>query len=53
MKDRYLTKYLVKDLKEKMVFVAGPRQVGKTYLAQYLGKKYFSAILISKLGLSA
>jgi len=41
MKDRYLTKYVVKDLKEKMVFVAGPRQVGKTYLAQYLGKKYF------------
>jgi hypothetical protein len=41
MKDRYLTKYIVKDLKEKMVFIAGPRQVGKTYLSQYLGKKYF------------
>lgn len=41
MKDRYLTEYVIKDLKEKMVFVAGPRQVGKTYLAQYLGKKYF------------
>lgn len=41
MKDRYLTQYLVKDLREKMVFVAGPRQVGKTSLAQYLGKNYF------------
>lgn len=43
MKDRYLTEYLVKDLKEKMVFVAGPHQVGKTSLAQYLGKNYFQS----------
>ena len=42
MKDRYLTKYVVKDLKEKMVFVAGPRQVGKTYLANILVKNIFS-----------
>lgn len=43
MKDRYLTNYLIKDLKEKMVFIAGPRQVGKTSLAQYLGKNYFQS----------
>jgi len=42
MKKRYLTEKIVADLAEKMVFISGPRQVGKTTLAQYLGKKYFS-----------
>ena len=32
LKKRYLTPYIVNDLKEKMVFVGGPRQVGKTTL---------------------
>jgi predicted AAA+ superfamily ATPase len=32
---RTLTDQIVKDLKEKMVFLSGPRQVGKTYLAQH------------------
>jgi len=31
--DRYLKRYLQQDLKEKMVFLGGPRQVGKTTLA--------------------
>lgn len=31
--ERYLRKALVEDLEEKMVFVGGPRQVGKTTLA--------------------
>ncbi len=31
--DRYLKKQILKDLNEKMVFVGGPRQVGKTTLA--------------------
>ena len=30
---RYLTPFIVKDLQKKMVFLSGPRQVGKTYLA--------------------
>ena len=34
--DRYLSKYIQSDLKEKMVFLGGPRQVGKTTLAQSL-----------------
>ncbi|MBM3209620.1 ATP-binding protein [Candidatus Shapirobacteria bacterium] len=42
MKGRYLTEKIVADLGEKMVFLSGPRQVGKTTLAQYLGKRYFS-----------
>jgi hypothetical protein len=33
---RYLTPQVEHDLKRKMVFVAGPRQVGKTTLARAL-----------------
>ncbi|MBF0595000.1 MAG: ATP-binding protein [Candidatus Omnitrophica bacterium] len=32
--ERYLTDQIIKDLEAKMVFVAGPRQVGKTTLAR-------------------
>jgi len=41
IKNRYLTKYVVEDLAEKMVFVGGPRQVGKTTLARELVAKGF------------
>jgi uncharacterized protein len=34
MKKRYLQDQIKKDLKSKMVFVSGPRQVGKTTMAQ-------------------
>lgn len=33
---RYLEKFIQKDLQKKMVFVGGPRQVGKTTMAQSL-----------------
>lgn len=37
--DRYLKNYIAQDLKEKMVFIGGPRQVGKTTLAlTFLGQ---------------
>ncbi len=39
---RYLSQTIVKDLKEKMVFVGGPRQVGKTTLAQKIGEEHFT-----------
>lgn len=42
MRRRYLTNHIVNDLKEKMVLIAGPRQVGKTTLAESIGKDYFS-----------
>lgn len=48
IKDRYLTAPIVEDLKKKMVFVGGPRQVGKTTLAkelvgsQFLETAYFN-----------
>lgn len=35
---RYLEPHVIQDLKNKMVFVGGPRQVGKTFLAQKLLK---------------
>jgi len=41
MKNRYLTKFVVEDLSEKMVFVGGPRQVGKTTLANKLLAPHF------------
>ncbi len=34
--DRYLKNQVERDLRRKMVFVAGPRQVGKTTLARSL-----------------
>ncbi|MBI5076631.1 MAG: ATP-binding protein [Nitrospirae bacterium] len=36
IRNRYLTTYIVEDLKDKMVFVGGPRQVGKTTLCRDL-----------------
>ncbi len=39
---RYLHSYIVDDLKEKMVFICGPRQVGKTTLARQIGEECFS-----------
>ncbi len=34
MKDRYLKQQVLSDLEKKMVFIGGPRQVGKTTLAR-------------------
>ena len=36
---RYLAKDVIKDIKKKMVFVSGPRQVGKTYMAKFILKE--------------
>ncbi len=33
---RYLYHYILADLAKKMVFITGPRQVGKTWLAKQL-----------------
>jgi uncharacterized protein len=48
LKERYLTKFILHDLKDKMVFVGGPRQVGKMTLcrdllaAQFKNPAYFN-----------
>lgn len=41
LKNRYLTPFIVEDLKEKMVFVGGPRQVGKTTLCSNFVASHF------------
>jgi predicted AAA+ superfamily ATPase len=41
IKQRYLTNFVIKDLGERMVFVGGPRQVGKTTIARELIAKRF------------
>jgi predicted AAA+ superfamily ATPase len=43
LKDRYLTKYILEDLAQKMVFIGGARQVGKTTLAKDIVASHFSA----------
>lgn len=37
---RVQTAYILKDLAKKMVFVAGPRQVGKTFVAKQIAKVF-------------
>ena len=41
IKKRYLLKVIKEDLKQKMVFLGGPRQVGKTTFAKYIGEEFF------------
>ena len=38
---RYLQDYILDDLKDKMVFISGCRQVGKTTLAKQIGEDFF------------
>jgi predicted AAA+ superfamily ATPase len=45
IKDRYLHQVIAADLREKMVFVGGPRQVGKTTLARLVGDKKYQEYL--------
>ena len=41
LKNRYLTEFIFEELSEKMVFIGGPRQVGKTTLArEFIAKKF-------------
>lgn len=42
LKKRYIQKNIEEDLKSKMVFIGGPRQVGKTTLAKLVGKESYS-----------
>ncbi len=41
MRKRYLFEKIKHDLSEKIVLIGGPRQVGKTTLAKYVGGNYF------------
>ncbi len=41
------TEQILKDLEKKMVFIVGPRQVGKTFLAREIGKKFENVVYLS------
>jgi len=41
-KNRYLKKFITEDLSDRMVFIGGPRQVGKTTLAAAIGRERFA-----------
>ena len=42
IKERYITEDILNDLKKKMVFVGGPRQVGKTTMSLYIADNYYN-----------
>ncbi len=44
---RYQEKSIIKDLHKKMVFLAGPRQVGKTTLAKQIAEKFSSSLYLT------
>jgi len=44
---RYLTPHLLKDLQKKMVFIAGPRQCGKTTLAQSIMTQFENPLYLN------
>ena len=43
MKNRYILENVVSDLSRKMVFIGGPRQVGKTTLAKNIGRNSYKS----------
>jgi len=44
---RQQTKQIIKDLDKKVVFLVGPRQVGKTWLAKEIAKGYKKAVYLN------
>lgn len=44
---RYLTPWIMEDIKKKMVFMGGPRQCGKTTLAQSLMKDFQNPVYLN------
>ncbi|MBF0451489.1 MAG: ATP-binding protein [Candidatus Magnetomorum sp.] len=47
MKIRYIEQYIQEDLSNKMVFIGGPRQVGKTTLAQKIGTVFHNNVYLN------
>lgn len=47
MQKRYLTHAVREDLQQKMAFLGGPRQVGKTTLARFLSEEYPSHLYLN------
>jgi len=47
MKKRYLTNFLKEDLSRKMVFLGGPRQVGKTTISRHIAEDHSNHIYLN------
>jgi len=47
MQKRYMTQPVREDLQQKMAFLGGPRQVGKTTLARFLSEEYRSHLYLN------
>ncbi|MFU8781405.1 MAG: AAA family ATPase [Kiritimatiellia bacterium] len=47
MNTRYLASLVADDLKEKMVFLGGPRQVGKTTMARQIAEGVAPAVYLN------
>ena len=45
--ERLQTEKILKDLDEKIVFIVSPRQVGKTWLANEVGKRFASTVYLN------
>lgn len=45
--ERVQKQHILKDLDKKMVFVAGPRQAGKTWLAKEIAKHFEHSVYLN------
>ncbi|HBA61095.1 MAG TPA: hypothetical protein DCZ92_09810 [Elusimicrobia bacterium] len=45
--ERYIHDQVVKDLRKKMVFITGPRQVGKTFFSKHLQSSYKNTVYLN------
>ena len=45
--ERVQKEQIIKDLKKKMVFITGPRQVGKTWLAKDIARLFQGSVYLN------
>lgn len=45
--ERYLQNTVIADIKKKMVFITGPRQVGKTFFSKSVGERFKKAVYLN------